>query len=102
MFFLSSDQIPEALGLLEQAIERDPHYGPALAFAARCYTRLITDGLSRNLEADRRQAIGLARRALEAADNDAGVICNAAGSLAFFGEDIGAMITLVDRALALN
>jgi tetratricopeptide (TPR) repeat protein len=36
------------------------------------------------------------------APDDAGVLANAAVALAYFGEDIDAMITLVDRALALN
>jgi hypothetical protein len=31
MFFTSARQIPEALRVLEQAIERDQGYGPALA-----------------------------------------------------------------------
>ncbi len=36
------------------------------------------------------------------AENDPGILANAAFVLAYFGEDIGAMIGLVDRALALN
>ena len=36
------------------------------------------------------------------AENDPGILANAAFVLAHFGEDIGAMIGLVDRALALN
>ena len=36
------------------------------------------------------------------AENDPGILANAALVLAHFGEDIGAMIGLVDRALALN
>jgi adenylate cyclase len=36
------------------------------------------------------------------AGDDLGVLANAALALAYFGEDIGAMIGLVDRALALN
>ena len=51
MFFTSARQIPEALRLLEQAIERDPGYGPALAWAARCCLRLCMDGRSHDLEA---------------------------------------------------
>ena len=43
-----------------------------------------------------------ARRALEVAGDDPGVLVNAAYTLADLGEDIGAMMTLVDRALALN
>jgi len=36
------------------------------------------------------------------AGDDPGVLANAALALAYFGEDIGAMVTLVDHALALN
>jgi hypothetical protein len=36
------------------------------------------------------------------AGDDPGVLANAALVLAYFGEDIGAMKALVDRALALN
>ena len=43
-----------------------------------------------------------ARRALEVAGDDGGILANAAITLAYFGEDIGAMLALVDRALALN
>ena len=36
------------------------------------------------------------------AQNDPGILTDAAYALAYFGEDVGAMIGLVDRALALN
>jgi tetratricopeptide (TPR) repeat protein len=36
------------------------------------------------------------------AGDDPGILANAAVALAYFGEDIGAMLALVDRALALN
>jgi len=36
------------------------------------------------------------------AGDDPGILVNAAEALAHFGEDIGAMMALVDRALALN
>jgi predicted TPR repeat methyltransferase len=39
---------------------------------------------------------------LEVAGEDASILANSALALAYFGEDIGAMIALVDRALALN
>jgi hypothetical protein len=45
--FSSTKQIPEALPLIEQAIARDPRYGPALAFAALCCHRLLLDGRSK-------------------------------------------------------
>src|SRR5690242_5384283 len=98
----SARYVAEALRLLEQAIERDPYYGPALAWAAICYHRLCVAGLGTDPEADRRKAAEFARRALEVASDDPGVLANAVFSLAYFGEEIGTMISLLDRAVVLN
>jgi adenylate cyclase len=102
MLFKSAKEIPRALALLEEAIARDPNYGPALAFAAHCCMRLCMDGSSKHSESDRRKGIEYARRALRLAGDDPGTLANAAMALATLGEDIGAMIALVDRALKLN
>ena len=95
-------QIPDALRLLEQAIARDPRYGPALAVAASCCFRLVIDGRSQDPAADRLKGKDFARRALQVAGDDPAVLVNSAIALAFFGEHIGAMLALVDRALTLN
>jgi tetratricopeptide (TPR) repeat protein len=87
---------------MEQAIARDSRYGPALGWAAFCCYRLLMDGRSEDRETDRRKGADFARRALEVAGDDPGVLANAALMLAYVGEDIGAMIALVNRALALN
>jgi adenylate cyclase len=102
MFLSASRQIPEALRLLEMAIARDPNYGPALAWAALCCYRLVNDNRSEDLAADVRKGTDFAKRALEVAEDNPGILANTAQALAFFGEDIDAMITLVDRALTLN
>jgi len=102
MVWSSGAQISEALGLMEQAIARDPRYGPALAFAALCCHRLLLDGRSGDPAADRRKGADFAKRALEVAGDDPVVLAYAAMVLASFGDDIGAMMGLVDRALALN
>ena len=102
MVWSSARQTPEALRLMEQAIARDPRYGPALAGAAFCCYRLVTDGRSEDPAADRLKGTDFARRALEVAGDDPGILTNAAVALASFGEDIGAMMALLDRALALN
>ena len=102
MVWSSAAQIPEALILLERAIARDPQYGPALASAAHCYSRRCNDGRSADPALDRVKAIDLARRALQVAGDDTGTVANAVGALSSFGEDIGAMMALIDRALALN
>jgi tetratricopeptide (TPR) repeat protein len=92
----------EALELLERAIAIDRHYGPALAWAAMCHMTLVRDGWAEAPETSRRKGIDLARRALEAGENDLRILANAANALGMFGENIGTMIGLVDRALALN
>jgi adenylate cyclase len=48
MVLSSTPLVAEALGLLEQAITRDSHYGPALAWAALCCVRLRNDGASKD------------------------------------------------------
>jgi TolB-like protein/class 3 adenylate cyclase len=101
MFWVSA-QVPEALQLLEQAIERDPRYGPALAWAAICCYRLLQDGRSADPAAQRREGHDFAHRALEVAGDDPSVLANAADALSWFGEDVGAMVAVVDRALELN
>ncbi len=102
MVLSSAARIPEALQLTEQAIARDPGYGPALAWAALCCYRLLHDNRSEDREADARKGANFARRALEVAGDDPGILVNAAAALAYFGEDIGTMMALVDRALTLN
>jgi TolB-like protein/tetratricopeptide (TPR) repeat protein len=101
-FPMTKERIFEALGLLEQAIAIDRHYGPALSWAAICHLRLHFDGWADEPETTRRKGIELARQALQTAENDPGILANCAQVLAQFGEDIGAMMGLVDRALALN
>jgi adenylate cyclase len=102
MYFTTGKQIPRALALLEEAIARDPHYGPALACAALCCMRLVGDGAATDQEANRQKGIDFAHRALEVAGNDPGALGDAAMVLACFGDDIDAMMALVDRALAVN
>src|SRR5262249_17854699 len=74
----STRQIPEALCLLEQAIARDPKYGPALAWAAFCCHRLVQDDRSEDPLADRLKGADFARRALEVAGDDPATLANVA------------------------
>ena len=67
MVWSSARQTPEALCLMEQAIARDPRYGPALAWAAFCCFRLLREGRSEDPAADRLKGADFARRSLEVA-----------------------------------
>jgi adenylate cyclase len=102
MFWSSAKQNPEALRLTEQAIARDPRYGPALAWAAYCCMGLLHANQSKDRIADTLRGADLARRALEVAADDPAVLAYTALVLAYFGEDIRAMTALVERALVLN
>jgi adenylate cyclase len=91
-----------ALALLEEAILRDPQYAPALGLAAVCCHLLASDASAPDREAIRRQGVEFGRRAVEVGGDDPGALADSAMALAAFGEDIDAMMLLVDRALALN
>jgi hypothetical protein len=64
--------------------------------------RLCTDRSSADPAADRHKGVHYAHRALQVAGDDSIAVANVAQPLAYFGEDIGAMTALADRALTLN
>ncbi len=90
-----TDRLVQALDLLGQAIERDARYGPALALAAGCHLQLDVNGGAEDRETHRREGVALARQALRAAGDDAGVIGQAGHVLGYFGEDIDTATALI-------
>jgi TolB-like protein/class 3 adenylate cyclase len=96
------DAAIRALGLLGRAIECDPRYGAALALAGWWRLQLDANGWTEDEAVNRNKAIDLARRALQAADDDPVVLADAAGVLAGFGGDLDVSIKMVDRSLELN
>ena len=99
---ITKERLLDALELLEQAIAIDRHCGQALSLAAMCQMRLVRESWAEATETASRKAMDLARQALQVAGDDPGILANAALVLANFGEEIGAMTALVDRALTLN
>jgi adenylate cyclase len=96
------DRLAHAFDLLRRAVERDPHYGPALAQTAYYYYQLDLHGWAHDRERNRRKSLDLARQALRSAPDDPEVLAHAAHVLGYFDEDIDAAVALVDRALVLN
>jgi TolB-like protein/class 3 adenylate cyclase len=91
-----------ALDLLRRAVEHDPHYGPALGLAAFCHFNLHVNGWTNDPELSRRSGVDLCRQVLRVTSDDPRALRWTAQTVAYFGEDIGAAIELIDRALALN
>jgi TolB-like protein/tetratricopeptide (TPR) repeat protein len=97
------EQIFRALKLFDEALVRDPNYGPALSWAAVCRDRMLIDGYTDDHEESRREALAFANRALATASADPGVLANVALVLGDLGrDDIGAAIALIDRSVGLN
>jgi TolB-like protein/class 3 adenylate cyclase len=95
------EPIARAIVLLEQAVERDPQYGPALASLALCHSQNFLSGWGdAAVESERGRA--LARRAREAAPNDSMTVTSAAGALLNLGEDTDLLKRMVDGALSRN
>jgi pentatricopeptide repeat protein len=97
-----TEQLTGALELLQQAIERDPQYGPALALAAHCHQRFEVMNWTEDPEAVRLTSVGLARQALRVGPDDPDVLALTAFTFGYFGEDIDVAIGLIDRCLTLN
>jgi adenylate cyclase len=81
LYSVSREGARRALELAEQALERDPNYGSALAVAARCHSNIYGNSWTNDLEATRK-GIERARRALRVAGDDPFILANAAISLA--------------------
>jgi adenylate cyclase len=101
-FPVTQQRVQEALALLEQAIDRDRRFAPALAWAAICQLRLHMDGWTDQPAFAARKGLDLAHQAVQIAADDPATIANAVLALAYFGEDIGAMAALIDNSLRLN
>jgi adenylate cyclase len=87
----------EALRTLGLATTLDPRYGAALALAATYHADLYVNDWADDPEANRREGLELARRALRAAGNDPGVLARTAYVLGNLGEDIDAAAARVFR-----
>ena len=101
LFPITKEGVFEALGVLEQAIAIDRRYGPALSLAANCHLRLVYDGWAEDLRHPAARPLILLGRRSRRRERP-GRPRHRRYCAGVFGEDIGAMIGLVDRALVLN
>jgi TolB-like protein len=99
---LSKARELEQLDLLNRAIVIDPDFGSALCAAAWHHHRIFTREWSDDPEANRRQSIELAHRALKVSGDDAEVLAACGFLLGLIEKDWRTALTLIDRAMALN
>jgi adenylate cyclase len=98
----TEESMREAIALLQRALAIDPSYAPAAALIGSCRLNLRAHGLGKVSDAEVGEAVRLARRAIEAANNDPDALWMAAHTLAFFTGELATAANLVDRALNLN
>jgi TolB-like protein len=92
----------EALGLLEQALNLDPTFGPALELASQTHTFQCINGWTDDVEATREIGQELSRRALQHGPSDPRVLIAAAMAAVFLSNDLDMAAIMVERALAIN
>ena len=91
-----------ALGCLKDALAIDPLYAPAMALAAYCYAGGSIQGWSHDLNADAKDGLRLAKRALELGKDDGNVLWMAAYAMRRLGQDVPRARELAYRSLVLN
>jgi adenylate cyclase len=101
-YAMQPDDNTEALRLLHGAIELDPDYAPALAYAAWCYEQRLTREWETAQESDATTSIALARRAIATNSDDANAMAAAGFVLLMVGRDYDAGLSTLDRALSIN
>jgi TolB-like protein/class 3 adenylate cyclase len=96
------DENLAGLELLRKAIDLDPAYAPALAYAAWCLEQRLVRGWPPVGDDDRERAIALARRAVAAGSEDAMALVAAGFVLVMVARDYDTGLDAVRRALKLN
>jgi adenylate cyclase len=94
------DDIEQALRFIDQAIEIDPNYSWAKAFASYIYSFKVTQGWVRR--DDQETGRKLAREAILQSRDDPNTLGYAAHSLALLAGDFEVAVACMDRSLQLN
>ena len=92
--------IEEAIRLLDRAIEIDPNYSWAKAFAAYIHAFKVTQGWVRRT--DQEAGRKLARQAIALSRDDPNTLGYAAHALALLAREFEVPVACMDRALQLN
>jgi adenylate cyclase len=98
----TDESVAEAIGLLKGALAIDPNYAPAKALIGWSRIHQGSHGRSPASEAERAEAIALARQALDIGKDDPDTLCMAGFTLMTYAGQGDVAAAAVDRALTLN
>jgi TolB-like protein/tetratricopeptide (TPR) repeat protein len=98
----TKESMAAALRHLEHALAIDPRYAAAMALAAYCRTQLFHQGWAQDLEAEAKEGLRLASRAIELARDDGNVLWMAAFAVLRLQKDPPRARGLAYRSLELN
>jgi adenylate cyclase len=96
------DSIEESLRYFIKAIQLDPDFALAWAFASACYHQRRVQGWMIDVPKEIEEATRLARGAAELGKNNARALCFAGMTLAYTAGDVETAANLIGRALLLN
>ena len=103
MHKVTPEDTKRGLACFERAIELDPHYARAYAFASWCYRREVEQsGLEALSEGDRLKAIDLARKALQCDRNDPYVLAYSGATFKHIDGNIDEGLALTELALSMH
>ena len=96
---LTKDANEEAIGIFGKAIQIDPNYASAYGMTASCYVNRKASRTMADEEKETSEALRLARKAVDLADDDAIALSTGGFALAYLGGDLENGVELIDRAL---
>ena len=102
VYAMHPDDNSRALEFLIQAIELDPEFAPAMAFAAWCYEQRLTRGWNTVCEDDHNKALEFAWAALATGSDDANAVGMAGFVLLMIGREYDVGLSAMRRATNLN
>ena len=98
----TDQSLDAALSHVRKAMEIDPSYAPALAFAAYCYGWRQTQGWAKDIATETAEGLRLRARALELDRVDANVLWMSAAATWHLGQDGKTARELAYRSLEVN
>ena len=99
---LTKDAIEEAIGIFGKAIQIDPNYASACGMTALCYVRRKASRCMADEKKETSEALRLARRAVDLADDDAIALSTGGFALAYLGGHLDEGAEFIDRAMELS